>query len=516
MPSFSSADHVWSLIKSYEETCRTLRKVQAELAILQNKESQLAAQRTSQLATLMKFSQPAKERVFNMFDLLQQILVYAVEPRTRDEAEDFTYISIFPNIIPTVFAVASVSSMWRQTALRSPNLWRRIDFYGDEDISIDHKARVVHRVQSCLRRSFPLPLLIRWEDAAPTAPEERGPSSWVKNLFEMLTLHSHRWQWVKLRLPLVYYQSLFPLNMPKLEALTVNDTEDNVPGSLSMGPMPLLRSLGLFSPNFSDIGIPWHQLTAVSALDCVGMVDLIFKNCKHLERLHIDPGPGNPSLGAPAPIYLEGLRHLGVCSNPANFPWPSLTVPALEILTIDNKYLLVPQSDALRQFLERCSRLQLLQIRLFQLNRKPTSMDLAPLFETVFSTTVRILQFQLSTWNKHLISFLSRLTLHRLKKQFPALHQIHIDVTPIMSRNLCEDTSIGDAIIHTLLTLSNDIEQCCSNDGAPYPLQMIYLHTSSSHSETNITAPHLQVTTTRLNIDTEGENLFPIGHLWDF
>ncbi|KAH8818959.1 hypothetical protein DL96DRAFT_1820310 [Flagelloscypha sp. PMI_526] len=511
MPLSWSTDQVWSIIKSYEETCRALREIESEITALQQKQSELEFQRSSQHAMLVKLSQPAKERVFSSFDVLQQIFTYAIEPAMYDAAEDFIYVHASPQVLPTVFSLASVSSLWRNTALRSPTLWQRIGFAGGCDLSPAHSTCIFHRVECCIRRSFPLPLIIRWEDFD-VSRKKTEPCCWAKSLFEVVAFHSHRWQAAKLNLPFEYYKSIFPLNMPKLEALAFGNVAEN-PRDLKLGSMPSLRTLGLMDYGDFEIALPWDQLTTISASQCITMVDSPLKNCKRLERLYVEAGVGGFAFQVPNPISLAEMWYLSICSEPADIPWSNLTMPALECLTMDHRYPFHQQPDDLHRFLERCPRLHLLQIRLCSLESNFTSLEAEALLNPFSSPTVRTLQLTLPWPCKHIQPLLSFLTVHQLMKQFPALHHIHISLGEL--RLTQSPSGAEDAVVQAIFALSHDIERHYSTCNAQLPLQMVHLHTISPHddilSQNYLTSPHLRVTSTPLEFERDGEVHFPFN-----
>ncbi|KAH8818960.1 hypothetical protein DL96DRAFT_1820311 [Flagelloscypha sp. PMI_526] len=505
MSSSWSTDQVWSIIKAYEETCRALQEIQSEISFLQKRASQLESQRSSQHAMLVKLSEPAKERAFNTFDVLQQIFAYAIETEKNKASDDFIHVQSLHQDFPTVFAVSSVSSLWRNTALRSPKLWQRIGFSGFRDLQSKHKGRAFHRVECCLRSSFPLPLMIRWEDL-PIRPRDTGPCSWAKSLFEIIALHSYRWKTAKLRLSLAQYQSIFPLNMPKLETLVFGNV-GMTRVDLVLGFMPSLRTLKLMDDGTYDHGLPWDQLTTISALGCGTAVDSL-KNCEHLERLYLVPGRFAFAFRVLTPISLPYLQHLSIHSEWADIPWSNLTMPALESLTMGYEYWLPPESDEFRQFLERCSRLRLIQIHLLAIESNPNSLEVEPLFDLFSSSTACTLQLSLPRSCHNLQPLLPFLTVHHLKKQFPTLCHIHIgmmDLETSHSSSACNE----DAVAHAIFSLSNEIEQYQSVSTAQSSLQMIHFHTSPSHkdqlSPIYPTSSHLRVTSTPMIFDWRGE-----------
>ncbi|KAH8818919.1 hypothetical protein DL96DRAFT_375643 [Flagelloscypha sp. PMI_526] len=300
--------------------------------------------------------------------------------------------------------------------------------------------------------------------------------------------------------------------MPAIETLTLQDTGEDIPGP-TLGSMPLLRTLSFRSSDLPDIGIPWNQITTISVVETpAGLVNTILKRCIRLERLYVQLD--DSSLGPVDPVLLADLRHLTICHDFENFPWSSLTTPGLESFALADNYLCLPQSDEIRQFFERCSNLHLFQIR-------PSILGNAePFFEMFSSTTVRTLQLEVFMFSRDIQPLLSFLTLQQLKKQLPALQQVHVDITELEYPSRDDRVeSTGDVIIHTLLALNTDIEQHPPIYGAPSSLQMIHLHTTSFHdnllSVMNSGASHLRVTSIPLKLNSQGQFHFPIGHLFD-
>ncbi|KAH8818918.1 hypothetical protein DL96DRAFT_375630 [Flagelloscypha sp. PMI_526] len=417
---------------------------------------------------------------------------------------------MYPETLPTVFAVASVSSLWRKTALRSPRLWQRISFFGECELSQHHRACVFHRLECCLQRSFPLPLIIRWEDTE-IHMNLSVSCCWAKTLFGILALHSHRWQTAKLRLPFGHYAPIFPLDMPILETLVVQNTEEGETGA-DMGSMPSLHTLGLLSSGRFEEGLPWHQLTTIFLGGESTMNDTTLENCKDIERFYFYPSEFlSDRLGS---ISVASLKHLSVWCDDTIFSWSDCTMPSLESLTLDYNYAKLPEPDNVRQFLEQCPSLHLLQIHFSQLGRGRGNLEAnpEPLFELFSSTTVRTLQLKVSRMCNNIHPLPSFLTVNQLKKQFPALCHIHVDVDEAMGPT-------RDVIIRTTFALSNEVERCHSIRDTSPALQLICLHTSPSHKLqlTGIypTSSYLRMLSIPLELESE-KNLFPVGYLRGF
>ncbi|KAH8818967.1 hypothetical protein DL96DRAFT_377021 [Flagelloscypha sp. PMI_526] len=249
---------------------------------------------------------------------------------------------------------------------------------------------------------------------------------------------------------------------------------------------------------------------------CAVMTGSPLQDCKQLERLYVRPEFDGPfTFKVLGPTSLTSLRHLSICADLGDIPWSNLTIPALESLTMDHDYPSRHQSDALHQFLERCPSLRLLQLGLTALESNPAGSEVEPLFNQFSSTTIHTLQLELSWLCQNIYPLLSLLTVHQLKKQFPGLCHIHVCIADIID----PDTHIGfgDAIAQATFALGNDIEQCHAVGGMPSSLQMVHLHTGSSHkhliSQVSRTSSRLRVTSTPLRFDWDGENYFPFDQI---
>ncbi|KAH8818923.1 hypothetical protein DL96DRAFT_375680 [Flagelloscypha sp. PMI_526] len=437
--SLPGDDPVWALIKSYEETCRNLREMRAQIVSLQAQESLLEARRISINSTLAMVSRRARDQVFATSEIMESIFAFAVCPTTEDNTDYYPEDAFYSQAVrysdayPVVHAIARVSSLWRNIAHHTPRLWQRIVFSRWRLAPRADHSCASFRLRSWLRRSFPLPLIIQWEDLY-SEPDQSVP--WGMPLFDSLTAHSFRWQTAKLQIRFPRYNSSFPLALPKLENLYFYGLgDDSIP---ALGSMPLLRNLALVgSDTASATTFPWQQLTSLGIFRTNNIPYAVIQSCCTLERLYVD------TTGAPFDVEqvveLPSLRHFSLLSPLGEGPLGFLNLTNLDSMTINYDHADLPSVQESTVFFERSSNLRILQINIHQLY----SQTFTPLFSIFRSRSVRVLKLKLDVWvlstdRATLSVLLPQLTPSHIMEQFPTLEEIHIDIT-----SACE---IGNAL----------------------------------------------------------------------
>ncbi|KAH8818922.1 hypothetical protein DL96DRAFT_375661 [Flagelloscypha sp. PMI_526] len=495
-------DPVWTLIKSYEKTCRNLRELRAQIASLQAQEALLEASRISTNSALASVSRPARDQVFSTLEIMESIFAFAVRPTAQEKTDAFYSRKVrYSDAYPVVHAIARVCSLWRNIAIHAPRLWQRIVF------SRWHKARKTDfacasfRLQSWLRRSFPLPLIIDWCDSE---AECYQLESWSNSLFNSLSAHSSRWQAVRLEITLPRYNACFPLALPRLKDLSLCCFGGgSVP---TLGSMPLLRNLALDAYSTVDErAFPWQQLTTLRIFNDTGIPRQAIQACCALERLYVYMG----GIGSPFDIdqatELPSLRHFSVLNLLQQLPLGLLNLSLLESMTVAFEHYDIPSIRALAVFFERASSLQTLEINIYEFN----SYIHAPLLSFIRSRSVRVLKLKLSKFllDRHnLSSLLPLLTPRYMMEQFSALEEIHIDV-------MSAEEKVHDLLIESIVLATLDL---VPPDAQEPSLKSVWLHIPASFIEPlshAFRSSKLQVSSTPLDFDDLGANYFMDGDL---
>ncbi|KAJ7187442.1 hypothetical protein GGX14DRAFT_618445 [Mycena pura] len=200
---------------------------------------------------------------------------------------------------------------WREIALSTPALWRAIPLTQAENRPAFPRGRI-HRANTWLRRSGCCPLSIEIEDYSAAAPE----------LLAAVTPHSARWEYLKLhdtRWCNPWQSTALEGPMPSLRHLYLHMylPETDV---LTLGEVPLLRSVTLDVLVLTNVVLPWAQLTSltlpsVAPLECVPLLQQA-TNLVHctLGLCFSQDGTGNdlPELTLPFLESLTLLRKSGV------------------------------------------------------------------------------------------------------------------------------------------------------------------------------------------------------------
>ncbi|KAH8818962.1 hypothetical protein DL96DRAFT_1820313 [Flagelloscypha sp. PMI_526] len=512
-------DPVWTLIKSYEETCRSLHKLRAQILSLQAQETVLEAKRISVYSILALVSRPARDMVFATSDIMERIFAYAVRPTAEDEREDAFYSPTVrgSDVYPVVLAIAGVCSLWRATTIHTPSLWQRISFSGWEKAARTDLSCASFRLRAWLRRSFPLPLTVDWNDEDFSILSDDGShssdnshhSNWsgscTTSLFESLAAHSTRWQAARLRIPFPEYSSSFPLALPNLKHLHLSNTgEGSIP---ILGSMPLLRNLALSGWEVSEEAFPWQQLTSFRIFNDVGIPRRAIQACHSLQRLYID------MVGNVAPFDIDQVTNFSsLCHLDLRFPLELvplafLNLSALNSMTVSFSGDDLPQGQVSVEFFERCSNLSILQIAFDEID-SPTDT----LFTSIFcSSTVRILKLKLTPLmgldSRTISGVLKCLTISHLTEKFSALEEVHIDV--ISAREDAHALAIESVAFTALRLVSPDVQQPS--------LRSVCLHIPETLIEplSHVlgSSSRLHVSSTPLDFDDRGINYFIDGDL---
>ncbi|KAH8824786.1 hypothetical protein DL96DRAFT_1817435 [Flagelloscypha sp. PMI_526] len=512
-------DPVWTLIKSYEETCRNLRELRAQIFSLQAQETVLEAKRISVYSILALISRPARDMVFATSDIMERIFFYAVHPTIENEIEDAFYSRTVrhSDAYPGVLAIVRVCSRWRATAIHTPSLWQRIRFRGWKKAAKTDISCASFRLRAWLRRSFPLPLTVDWNhedfshffhDASHSSDDSHHSdqsASWTMSLFESLAAHSTRWQAAKLRIPFPEYSSSFPLALPNLQHIHLNNIGDGpIP---NLGSMPLLRNLALSGLEVSEEAFPWQQLTSLRIFNDTGIARQAIQACRSLERLYID------MVGYVAPFDIDqvtnfsSLRHLSIRYPLELVPFAFLNLSALDSIAVFFTDDDLPQEQVSVEFFERCSNLSILQIN-FDEVESPNDT----LFTTIFrSSTVRTLKLKLTRvlgLDGRIISRVLRcLTINHLTEAFSALEEVHIDVISAWA----DDHALPiESVAFAALRLA-------SPDAQQPSLRSVCLHIPETLIEplSHVlgSSSRLRVSSTPLDFDDRGINYFMDGDL---
>ncbi|KAH8818921.1 hypothetical protein DL96DRAFT_375654 [Flagelloscypha sp. PMI_526] len=521
--SLGGEDPVWTLIKSYEETCHDLRELRAQISSLQAQESVLEAKRIS-VQSILAHVCPARDQLFATSDIMERIFVYAVCPTAGENTEAFYSESHrYSDAYPVVHSIARVCSLWRATAIHTPRLWQRIIFSGwRKSTEIDFPC-ASFRLRSWLRRSFPLPLTIHWNDDDPghsdddsihsddasnsdndsTRSDEPGP--WTMRLFDSLVAHSARWHAVTLWIPFPRYCSYFPIFLPNLKDLHLYNTgDDPIP---VLGSMPLLRNLAISGGDVSEGAFPWQQLTTLRIFNDIGIPTQAIQACRTLESLYVDMDDYVPPFVIDHATTLPSLRHLSIFFPLELMPLTFLDLTVLESMSVNLQYNDLPPDHQLAEFLERCSNLTTLQIKLNGLGSHNY-----PRFSSNFhSRTVRVLKLRLvevlCLGRRALSDLLKLFTASRLTEQFSALEEIHIDCTCDLEGDYARSI---ETVAFTALGLA-------SSDAQGLSLRSIWLHIPPTLVEPLSYAlsscPKLHVSSTPLDFDFIGVNCFMDGDL---
>ncbi|KAH8818968.1 hypothetical protein DL96DRAFT_1622564 [Flagelloscypha sp. PMI_526] len=509
-------DHVWTLIKSYEETCRNLRELRAQILSLQAQESVLETKRISIHSFLAMASRPARDMVFATSDIMERIFAYAIRPTAEDKMEDAFYTKTIrhSNAYPVVLAIAGVCRLWRATAIHAPSLWQRIVFSGWREAPETDSSCASLRLRFWLRRSFPLPLTIDWNDDESSDDASRSsedsyhyvkPAAWVMSLFNSLVAHSTRWQAASFRIPFSDYCPSFPLDLLNLKDLHLHNLgDDSIP---VLGRMPSLRSLALSGWDVCEKVFPWQQLRSLHIFTTDVISHQAIQACHSVERLYINMGDYIPPFDIGHTTELPSLRHLSIFFPLEFVPFAFLNLGALEILTVRLSDDDIPVVSDSVEFFERCLRLSTLQINFHKLN----SQGDTPFTSLFCSSTVRILKLKLTRLlgldSCILSCALQYLTLDHLAEQFSALEEVHIDITSDRE----DDHALSiESVAFTALKLATIDTQKPS-------LRSVWLHIPASFIESLShvlkSSSKLHVSSTSLDFDDIGANSFMDGDL---
>ncbi|KAH8824788.1 hypothetical protein DL96DRAFT_1682054 [Flagelloscypha sp. PMI_526] len=496
-------DHVWTLIKSYEETCRNLRELRAQILSLQAQESVLETKRISIHSFLAVVSRPARDMVFATSDIMERIFAYAVRPTAEDETDHAFYSEDVrrSDVYPVVLVIARVCSLWRATALHTPSLWQRIVFSGWGQAPEADSSCASFRLRFWLRQSFPLPLTIGWNDdkssydashSSQDSEHSEKPATWVMSLFDALAAHSTRWQAAWLRIPFSEYRPYFPLDLLNLRDLHLHNIgDDSIP---VLGTMPSLRTLTLSGWDVCEEVFPWQQLRSLHIFTDMEISHQTVQSCHNLERLYIYMGSEIAPFDIDRATELPSLRHLSIYFPLEYIPFAFLNLSALESLTIHLSDDNIPLAKDLVEFFERCLRLRTLQINFHQLEFQDDTPS--PHFFAHPLLDSRILSCVLKC-----------LTIGRLTEQFSALEEVHIDITS--KREEVPALPI-ESVAFTALRLA-------SLDTQELSLRFVWLHIPATFIEplSHVlgSSSKLHVSSTSLDFNDTGANNFMDGDL---
>ncbi|KAJ7896133.1 hypothetical protein B0H13DRAFT_2523441 [Mycena leptocephala] len=246
--------------------------------------------------------------------------------------------------------LTQICRQWRKITLNTPDLWCSLAFGDDSSVEI---------LKLWLLRAGSLPLDYSFHCENPSR---------ASSVIEISILHSHRWQDVSFKLPIVCFSTLsmrhhsFPL-LRKI-SLDIHDKRtyrDQLPEAVIVQNSPFLREVHISTLPEVKFDIPWNQLTTlvisynVELMNCVSLLRDI-PRLAHLVA-HTAPTATTPITVA-SPLTLNHLESLASSISLLEH----LTLPRLERLTV--KELVAGQQTTFEPFISRSACVNLIYFSL--------------------------------------------------------------------------------------------------------------------------------------------------------